>query len=216
MSNKFGLTMFLPLLLLCCATKQPPTQEVRPARWDLNFPDHWRIEILAGTEQLTLLKPGKMGRWRAPTSRAILIDPIVTSFELSVQGYCLTDTTNAYRDLCLFFGYQDSTHFYYVHFSGISDQAHNIIAIVNNCDRSKINAEPAGGSTAGLTEKKWYYLKVVRNVGSGRIEAFIDDMEHPVLTAMDKTFLWGQVGVGSFDDTGMFRAFQVTGDIKIP
>lgn len=29
-------------------------------------------------------------------------------------------------------------------------------------------------------------------------------METPVMKANDKTFLWGQLGVASFDDTGNF------------
>ena len=34
------------------------------------------------------------------------------------------------------------------------------------------------------------------------IQIFFDDMKTPVMEATDKTFTWGRVGVGSFDDTG--------------
>jgi hypothetical protein len=37
-------------------------------------------------------------------------------------------------------------------------------------------------------------------------------MSEPVMTAVDKTFTWGQVGIGSFDDTGNFDDILVYGD----
>jgi hypothetical protein len=33
---------------------------------------------------------------------------------------------------------------------------------------------------------------------------YFDDMQKPAMTATDTTFVSGQVGVGSFDDTGNF------------
>jgi hypothetical protein len=36
-------------------------------------------------------------------------------------------------------------------------------------------------------------------------------MTTPVMTAVDKTFKWGQVGIGSFDDTGIFDNFVLRG-----
>ena len=38
-----------------------------------------------------------------------------------------------------------------------------------------------------------------------------DDMKNAVMTATDKTFTWGQVGVGSFDDTGNWDDFRLRG-----
>ena len=51
----------------------------------------------------------------------------------------------------------------------------------------------------------------MRDVDSGKIDVFFDDMETPVMTAVDKTFTWGQVGIGSFDDTGNFDNVLVYG-----
>jgi hypothetical protein len=36
-------------------------------------------------------------------------------------------------------------------------------------------------------------------------------MENPAMKAADKTFSWGQVGIGSFDDTGNFDDVVVYG-----
>jgi hypothetical protein len=52
---------------------------------------------------------------------------------------------------------------------------------------------------------------VVRSVADGTIEVYFDDMKKPVMTATDRTFLWGRVGVGSFDDTGNWADVKVWG-----
>jgi hypothetical protein len=36
-------------------------------------------------------------------------------------------------------------------------------------------------------------------------------METPVMTAVDKNFTWGEIGIGSFDDTGNFDEVLVYG-----
>ena len=42
-------------------------------------------------------------------------------------------------------------------------------------------------------------MKVVRAVADGRIAIYFDDMKTPIMTATDRTFSWGRVGLGSFD-----------------
>ena len=38
-----------------------------------------------------------------------------------------------------------------------------------------------------------------------------DDVQTPTTTATNKTFAWGQVGLGSFDDTGNFANLKLSG-----
>ena len=45
----------------------------------------------------------------------------------------------------------------------------------------------------------------------GTIEIFFDDMTKPVMTAKDKTFASGQIGIGTFDDTSDWDDVQVDG-----
>jgi hypothetical protein len=47
--------------------------------------------------------------------------------------------------------------------------------------------------------------------GSGRIEAFLDDMTAPILTARLPGGRRGLVGIGSFDDTGAFADLRLWG-----
>ena len=179
--------------------------------WRANHPEHWRVIEQEGQSIYELMEPGDTGPIRKPTSISILKPYTVGSFELEVEAKCYTQPSNKYRDLCLFFGYQDSVHFYYVHFSGISDKVHNAIHIVNNADREKINVEPPGESPALLTDTTWYALKVKRDVQTGSIEAFVNGQK--VLSAIDTTFTRGHIGIGSFDDTGAFRKVQMQAEI---
>jgi hypothetical protein len=114
--------------------------------------------------------------------------------------------------MVIVFHYQDPTHFYYVHFSASSDDLHNIIGLVNGKDRVKINLEPAGKSVARLTDRRFHDFKVTYNAETGEIEAFLDDLKAPILTALDKTLSHGLIGVGSFDDTGSFDDIKLWGN----
>ena len=125
--------------------------------------------------------------------------------EADVQS---TGKDDPHRDMCLFFGYQDPAHFYYVHIAKAADDHANQIFIVNGADRKKISTKTTPGTnwTDG-----WHRVKVVRSVDDGRIEVYFDDMKTPAMTAKDATFLWGRVGVGSFDDTGNWDDVKLWG-----
>ena len=169
-----------------------------------NFPDNWRVIKEETSMVYELTAPGKHGKVRAPTSWSVLSEHDVTSFVFTGRLKCYADPANTNRDTCLFFHYQDPTHFYYVHFSATSDGAHNIIGLVNGADRVKINSEPPGESLFSLTDNDWHSFKVTYDAETGDIKAFLGDMDTPILTASDKTLTHGFVGVGSFDDTGYF------------
>jgi hypothetical protein len=214
-----------PKKLLCCVlivwlaslscqgdTKEPVIVDdfsTGAKSWQPKNPENWTVEMVKGTPAYRLLEPGKQSGIRKPGSWSVLKDIEVESFQLTVTAQCLTDTVNTRRDICLFFGFQDSTHFYYAHFSAKSDNVHNIIGIVNGADRMKINTEPAGESAAMLTNYDWHELRIVRRANTGSIEAFIDDMDTPVMTANDTRFKSGKVGIGSFDDRANFDLVQL-------
>jgi len=179
--------------------------------WRPNDPAHWRVVAKNGTMVYELTAPGKQGKIRAPTSWSLWTGHNVTSFEFSGRMRCYADTANDRRDMCVFFHFQDPTHFYFVHFSASSDEAHNIIGLVNGADRVKINAEPAGASAFRMTDMEWHEFKVVCDARSGEIRAYLDDMTKPILTARDRTLGRGFVGVGSFDDTGSFDNLKLLG-----
>ena len=57
----------------------------------------------------------------------------------------------------------------------------------------------------------WHQVKIVRKTADGTIEVYFDDMEKPVMVAVDKTFTWGQIGLGSFDDHGYWDDLKLYG-----
>ena len=111
-------------------------------------------------------------------------------------------------NMCLFFGYQDPAHLYYVHMAKQADDHANQIFIVNAADRVKISTKTTKGTA---WDDNWHHVKVVRTVADGKIEIYFDDMKTPIMTATDKTFTWGQVGIGSFDDTGNWKDVTLRG-----
>jgi len=173
----------------------------------------WQVAEEDGSMVYQLLTPGEFGEIRAPTAWSVVPDFPVGSFVFSGRLKCHTDPEVAVRDMLVLFHYQDPTHFYYVHFAASSDQVHNIIGLVNGADRVKINREPAGESTFRLTDAGWHDFKVTFDSGTGEIQAFLDNMETPILTATDTTLPSGLIGVGSFDDTGSFDDLMLWGDV---
>jgi len=143
---------------------------------------------------------------------AILKDPIVGDFRLKVR---VRSTTPDYphRDACLYFGYQDAEHFYYVHLGKKADPHSNQIFIVNAADRKKISTKTTKGAN---WDDAWHTVRIVRRVETGDIAIYWDEEKEPIMTARDKTFAWGRVGVGSFDDTADWDDFQLRGVLPSP
>ena len=175
--------------------------------------ESWQVAEEDGSSVYQLLAPGEFGEIRAPSAWSVLSEFPVGSFEFTGRMKCHTDPEIIARDMLVLFHYQDPTHFYYVHFSATSDGLHNIIGLVNGADRVKINREPAGESVFRLTDSEWHNFKVTYDVLTGEIQAYLDDMDLPIVTASDSTLPRGFVGVGSFDDTGSFDDLQLWGDL---
>jgi hypothetical protein len=147
---------------------------------------------------------------RSPLNMALVKDVTVTDFVLEADLQS-TGKDNPHRDMCLFFGHQDPAHFYYVHIAKAADDHANQIFIVNGADRKKISKTSTSGTP---WDDKWHHVKIVRATGTGMIEIYFDDMKTPIMTAQDKTFTWGRVGVGSFDDSGNWSDVKVWGKRK--
>ena len=150
-------------------------------------------------------------KYRSPFSIALLKDIDVTDFDLTVRVQETNVNAGPHRDLCIFWGYQDPDHFYYVHLGAKADPHACQIFIVNGAPRTMITADQATGTP--WTEG-WHNVRVVRNAEDGAMEVYFDDMKKPLMTANDKTFTWGRVGIGTFDDHGNFDDFVLRGKRK--
>ncbi len=182
--------------------------------WEPTDPKAWRIAkdgdstVYEQFQRRSNFKPPV----RSPYNRALRKDVYVGSFVLDVR---LKSTIPDYphRDLCLFFGYQDDAHLHYVHLGKRADDHANQVFIVNDKPRTKISTKTSEGTD---WTDDWHHARIVRDVKSGSIEVFFDDMEQPVMTAKDTTFTWGRVGIGSFDDTGRFDDVTLWGEVVEP
>lgn len=170
-------------------------------RWVPTDPAAWKItKTDKGVVYSQFAKSNTKTPVRSPFNRSMIKDITVSDFVLDVK---LQSTVKDYghRDMCLFFGYQDPAHLYYVHLGKKTDDHANQIFIVNSADRKKISTKTSAGTD---WTDNWHHARLVRDVKTGSIKVFFDNMTEPVMEATDTTFAWGQVGVGSFDDTGNF------------
>lgn len=144
---------------------------------------------------------------RSPLNIALLPELDVADLDLKLKVRS-TARDYGHRDLCLFFGYQDPSHFYYAHLGKEADPHAHSIFLVDGKPRVSIAEDRTQGTpwTDG-----WHTVRIVRKVADGLIQVYFDDVDTPIMTAHDKTFTHGRLGVGSFDDTGQFDAIQVRG-----
>lgn len=176
--------------------------------WRATDPTAWRIDRGERGGMLSQFQASVAHTpVRSPFNRIVAHGLNVGDFQLDVDVHS-TCMDYGHRDMCLFFGYQDPAHFYYVHLGKEADDHANQIFIVNEAPRTKISLT----STAGTPwDDEWHHVRIIRDVDSGRIEVFFDDLETPAMTAEDRNFRWGTVGLGTFDDTGRFDNFQLRG-----
>lgn len=187
-------------------TLKPEISERRGlADFDLDGNGAWAVRN--GT--LILEKAGVPGGpIRRPAALAILKGEPLKDLTYSVVLRSTAPVDLDVRDVQLIIGYQSPSQFYYVHLSAKTDAVHNGIFLVNNADRRRIDQPD---SRPRLVDQAWHAVRVERDVTKGTILVFVDGDKTPALSATDRTLTSGRVGVGSFDETGEFRALAVTG-----
>ncbi|WP_417849652.1 hypothetical protein [Thalassoglobus sp.] len=182
--------------------------------WKPSDVKKWKVTEENGNHVYHLLgKSDYQPPHRSPHSLSLVKDVVVSDFVFTAKVKTL-QSSRAHRDMCLFFGYQDPANFYYVHLGEKTDPHANQIFIVNDAPRIKISEKTNDGTP--WKDETWHQVKVVRRVSDGLIEIYFDNMEQPQMVAHDKTFTWGQVGLGSFDDLGQWDDVQLQGKTVTP
>ena len=170
--------------------------------WQFPHPEDWAIlsekdAALGVNHYLHMKRNREPGVPRRPLQFALLKKAKVGSFDFQ------TRLRREGKSMIIVFNYVDTLHFYYAHLSadrGQQDAVHNGIFIVNGEPRKRIagiDAPPA------LPDREWHKARVARDARAGAIQVFMDDAHQP-LFSVDDTFTCGQVGIGSFDETGDF------------
>lgn len=180
-----------------------------PGLWEPTDPTAWKViktkkgNVYSQFKKRSQYKPPH----RSPLNISWRKEPNFTDFQLDVEVLS-THPDYGHRDACLFFGFQDPGHFYYVHLGKKTDDHANQIFIVNGKARSKISTKTTPGTN---WDDKWHHVRIVRNASDGTIAVYFDDMKTPIMTAKDATFASGRVGLGSFDDTTDWRNLHIKG-----
>jgi len=176
--------------------------------WKADDPTAWRIESGNGGKVLALHKQSEyVPQVRSPFNINLIRNVVVGSCILELKMHSTTKDYG-HRDMCLIFGHQDPTHFYYVHIANASDAHANSIFIVDAEARVSIAKTRTEGTK---WDDGWHTVRLVRDAEKGTIEVFFDDRPEPIMTAVNGRFDWGGIGVGSFDDTGQFDDVRLWG-----
>ncbi|HUT11558.1 MAG TPA: hypothetical protein VMY42_13740 [Thermoguttaceae bacterium] len=177
--------------------------------WQPTDAEAWKIAQTDGGKVYNQFKNSKYSPpHRSPLNISLVKDVAVSDFVLTVKVQSTNNGAGAHRDMCLFFNYRDPAHFYYVHLGMRPDPNSSQIMIVNDAPRVWITKNESPGIP---WDDDWHNVKIVRRVSDGTIEIYFDDMDKPVMVAVDKTFGSGQVGIGSFDDNGNWDDFKLHG-----
>lgn len=205
-----------------CAEEPPQTRNGLPLvfeedfesgdeRWRKTDPEAWSVVEEGGNHVLALQGSSNYApKVRSPLSIALARDLEVGSFVLEATVK-QTGRDYNHRDLCLFFGHNGPSKFYYVHVATKADDHAHSIFLVNDSARVSVAKERTEGV---VWDDETHRIRIVRDAESGRIEVFFDDMERPIMQAVDKTFLSGTIGLGSFDDTGTFDNIRLWAETK--
>jgi hypothetical protein len=204
-------------LLVCSAQELPllvsEDFEKGADRWEFSDPKAWKVVETPKGRVLSLFeKTSPETPHRSPSALALLKDLTVGDFILEAD---LQSSVKDHprRELCLIFGYQDDGHFYYSHLGKTTDKKTNQLFIVNGANPSMISTRTTPGTD---WDEDWHHVKVVRKVTDGSIEIYFDDLKTPAQTATSKTFVWGRVGLGSFNNLGNFDNVVLRGRKVVP
>jgi hypothetical protein len=172
--------------------------------YELPYPEDWAIRQEGAVHYLHMLRERDAVEPRHPIQFARLKGITVGSFTLE------TRVRREGSSMMIAFNYVDALHFYYTHLSvdaGAQQAVHNGIFLVDGAPRRRIaglEAPPA------LPDKNWHKVRVERDANSGSIKVFVDAEAQPHFSLVDKTFKCGQIGLGSFDETGDYTDVKLS------
>jgi hypothetical protein len=190
--------------------------------WMFRTPSLWKVAEDAGHRYLQMSEPPARplaSGVRRPQEYAIFRPYELRSFALSCFVRVDRDPATKARDACIILGRQDNTHFYYVHLSGLSDAAHNTIMRVDGTTRKRLLPDTYNPPPI-MTDRQWHKVDVLRDCDTGSIQVYVDARDaataKPYFQVVDKTYEWGFVGIGSFDDFASFAKIMIEGEGRKP
>lgn len=190
--------------------------------WRFRTPELWSILEDEGRPYLQVAEPPQrpmLPGVRRPQEYAIFTPYEFRSFSLSCFMRVDRDPAVKARDACIIFGRRDDTHFYYAHLAGASDGVHNTVMRVDGDTRQRLM--PDGFRPEPIfTDRTWHKVDVLRNCDTGLTQIFVDAYDPaaatPYFEFTDKTYEWGHLAIGSFDDHASFANVLIEGQARQP
>jgi hypothetical protein len=170
-------------------------------KWSVRNAADWK----ASAETLELAVASGPGTPRRPHQFAILEDGPYDAVTIEV------DVKRNGKSLLLVYAYQDEAHYNYVHIS-VDDPAkqpvHNGIFHVFGGERVRIS--PLEGGPGVLPTNDWTRVKVTWSGKTGEVVCHADGKTSGAMRAFDLSLKHGRIGLGSFNETGLFRNLKIT------
>jgi hypothetical protein len=196
----------LLLLSVAALAAAADTLEVFGLKWTVPAASDWKVDAESGTPVLRLVQ----NRGPLPGPRR----PI--QFALAGEGYTNgvqveADVMPLGKSLLIVFAYRDEAHFDYAHLStdtGEQQPVHNGIFHVYGGERVRISSPR--GPAAFPANQRWHHAVLTHDVASGKVGVTVDGVAIPALQAVDLSLGPGQAGIGSFDETAVFRNVRIT------
>jgi len=189
--------------------------------WAFRTPELWRIAVEGERRCLRMAAPpgrAMLPGVRRPQEYAIYTRYQFRSFNLSCRVRVDCPASVVGRDACIIFARRDDTHFYYVHLSNVADEFHNAVVRVDGETRTSLVPR---GKHPPLTVpgKDWHKVDIIRDVEAGTITVYVDahdPKDPPWIQVEDRTYDWGYIGLGSFNDQASFARLRIEGQARFP
>ncbi|HXJ41690.1 MAG TPA: hypothetical protein VNH18_20610, partial [Bryobacteraceae bacterium] len=120
------------------------------------------------------------------------------------------------RSVIIVYGWQDENHYNYAHISSdeaLKQNVHNGMFHIFSGERVRMSTLDG---PASLTTQDWTPVKLVFDGDTGKCYVEVNGKRNPSLEAVDLSLRWGQIGLGSFNETGDFRNVKITGETREP
>lgn len=171
--------------------------------WTVPLASEWKIEQDGSLRMVTSRGPDK-DKPRRPQQFA-LSDREYGSFQLDADMKVLQ------RSLIIVYAYKDEAHFNYAHLStdtGAKQPVHNGIFHVFGGERVRISSVEGAPSFAAVD--LWNHVALHYDAKAGTLTVLVNGKANPSQTAVDLSLGPGKVGIGSFDETAIFKDVKIT------
>ena len=173
--------------------------------WNVPSASDWSLSQEDGVPVLQLSKErGPLPGPRRPIQFALAETPAYNRLTLEAAVKPLG------KSLMLVFAYRDAAHFDYAHLSADTadkQPVHNGIFHVYGGERVRIS-RPDGPSSFAATGQ-WYHVNLTHDANTGQIDVMVNGHAVPALHAVDVSLGSGKVGLGSFDETAVFKNVRI-------